>query len=202
MGSSKKWGGPHVCPARGPGGTKSREASNELETMWRWGSGSGVVPAWLARCRWRSPLITPVELVEMKRLMRSAQATLGTAARYRFLTIESLLTLLPGQSVLDPPKPSELVTGRSLWRHGGCMEGLWRDYGGTMERERTGKGGVTGGNRRFSEGRMCKLFRHSPLPKLPLLYPSDLGLTNHIRVAARILRAPEPRLPARREGAA
>ena len=74
-------------------------------------------------------------------------------------------------------------------------------YGGTMEGERRGKGGVTGGNRRFSEGGMCKLFRHSSLPKLPLMCPSDLGLTNHIRVAARILRAPEPRLPVRREGA-
>ena len=75
-------------------------------------------------------------------------------------------------------------------------------YGGTMEGERRGKGGVTGGNRRFSEGGMCKLFRHSSLPKLPLMCPSDLGLTNHIRVAARILPARELGLPARREGAA
>jgi hypothetical protein len=40
-------------------------------------------------------------------------------------------------------------------------------YGGTMEGEWRGKGGVTEGNRRFPEMIKCKLLRHFPPPKVP-----------------------------------
>ena len=43
---------------------------------------------------------------------------------------------------------------------------------------RRGKGGDVESFRRFSEVKKCKLLRHSPLPNLPLFYPSDSYLTN------------------------
>ena len=53
----------------------------------------------------------------------------------------------------------------------------WSGYGGGMEGERRGKGGVVGGCRRFSVVRKCPFVRHSPLPKSSLFYPSDSYLT-------------------------